>query len=211
MTIHSTANDRVMVWDRFIRFFHWSLVLGFSSAYLTAEFNEIDLHELVGYFLVLLVLSRVVWGFIGSPYARFNSFLFSFRTSLEYIHSLRSGTPTHYLGHNPLGAAMVFSLLFTLGAVFVTGLITLAGIEFEGPLLPFIKNLSDAQVYLVQDIHEILTNVMLVLIFFHVVGAISASIQHKENLILAMFSGRKHMHSNCSIQTKGKYNEKEIG
>lgn len=208
MMTNSTASDRVIVWDRFIRFFHWSLVLGFSSAYLTAEFNEIDLHKLVGYFLVLLVLSRVIWGFIGSPYARFSSFLFSFRTSLDYIHSLHTGTPIHYLGHNPLGAVMVFSLLSTLGAVFFTGMITLASIEFEGPFVPFIKNLSDAQVYLIQDIHEVLTNVMLGLIFFHIVGAVSASIQHKENLILAMFNGRKHKYFNSSIKIKGKYNEK---
>jgi cytochrome b len=124
------------------------------------------------------------------------------------IHSLRTGTPIHYLGHNPLGSAMVFSLLSTLGAVFVTGLITLASIEFEGPFLPFVRNLSDAQVYLIQDIHEVLANVMLGLIFFHIVGAVSASIQHKENLILAMFSGRKRKHFNGSIKIKRKYNEK---
>ncbi|MBL4606998.1 MAG: cytochrome b/b6 domain-containing protein [Pseudomonadales bacterium] len=204
MAAQPNPPDSVIVWDKFVRVFHWSLVTGFACAYLSAEFNVIDLHEIVGYGLIFLLLSRIVWGFIGSPYARFASFLFPLRTTLNYVQSLRSGEPAHYLGHNPLGAIMVFTLLLGLGSLFITGLITLAGIEFEGPLLLLANRLSDSQTYLIQNTHEIISTVMLVLIFLHVAGAISASIQHKENLILSMFTGRKRTQVNSANHTEEK-------
>ena len=191
MAVQRGSTDSVVVWDKGVRTFHWFLVMGFIGAYLSAEFNTIDLHEIIGYGITLLILFRVVWGFVGSPYARFTSFFFPLRVTVDYIHSLRSGSPIHYLGHNPLAAMMVFTLLFSLAVLTVTGLITLAGIEFEGPLLSLAENLPDSQIYLIQEIHEILANCMLVLIFLHISGAIVASIQHKENLILSMITGRK--------------------
>ena len=183
--------ESVSVWDVGVRGFHWSLLLVFTGAYLSAEFNEIEFHEIFGYGLIFLIIFRIIWGFVGSPYARFRSFIFSPRLTLDYIQSLHSGSPAHYLGHNPLGALMVFTLLACLNGLAFTGLITLAGIEFEGPLLSLVVNFKDELIYLIQDLHEILATVMLVLISLHVAGVVLASMQHKENLIISMFTGKK--------------------
>jgi len=114
----------VKVWDIPVRLFHWTLVLSFTLAYLTAEFHVGFIHVWLGYFLIALIVARVVWGFAGSQYARFSSFIFSPTETLAYVQSLAKNNPKHYLGHNPAGALMVFALLALLAMIFLSGLVT---------------------------------------------------------------------------------------
>lgn len=183
--------ETVKVWDLPVRLFHWSLVLGFVSAYLTAEFHIGFLHTLIGYFLCGLVLARIVWGFAGNQYARFSSFIFSPAETIAYVRSLRSGNPIHYFGHNPAGALMVFALLGTLALIFLSGLTTLAVIDFEGPLLFLINYFDDNTSYAVRHLHGWLVDAALILIPLHLLGVVSGAIQHKENLVRAMITGKK--------------------
>jgi cytochrome b len=181
----------VKVWDMPVRLFHWTMVLGFTAAYLTAKFHIGFLHTLIGYFLCILLLARVFWGFTGNQYARFNSFIFSRAETFIYLRSLVHGRPRHYFGHNPAGALMVFALLVLLMLIFLTGLITLAVIDFEGPFL-FLENyFSDAASYAVHHLHGWLIDAALLLIALHVIGVAAGSIQHKENLVKAMITGKK--------------------
>jgi len=182
---------QVKVWDVPVRVFHWTLVAGFVVAYLSAEMHKMGLHVWVGYALVALLLFRVVWGFIGNRYARFKSFIFSPQETLAYVRSLRGGHAKHYYGHNPAGALMVFALLALLLAIFGTGLLTLAVIDFEGPLLFLANDVSDETAYLFRDAHDWMVNIALLLIPLHLLGVVSGSLQHKENLLRAMVTGMK--------------------
>lgn len=181
----------VKVWDLPVRLFHWSLVIGFSLAYFTAEFHLGFLHTLIGYFLCVLILARVVWGFVGSQYARFSSFVFSPSETLSYARALVRGSPRHYLGHNPAGALMVFALLGVLALIFISGLVTLAVIDFEGPLLFLSDYLSDEASYSSHHLHGWLVDAVLLLIPLHLLGVVGGSVQHKENLVKAMITGYK--------------------
>jgi cytochrome b len=182
---------KVRVWDLPIRLFHWSLVAGFITAYLSAKYRAGDLHTLVGYALCILLAVRVFWGIVGGKYARFNSFIFSPVETLNYLRGMLQGHPRHYLGHNPAGALMVFALLLLLALIFMTGLITLAVIDFEGPLLGAINYFDDNASYALRHIHGLLTNIGLALISLHLVGVMWGGIQHKENLVRAMITGNK--------------------
>ncbi len=182
---------QMKVWDLPVRVFHWSLVAGFATAYLSAEFHKMTLHVWVGYGLIALLAFRLVWGFIGNPYARFKSFIFSPQETLAYVASLRSGHPKHYYGHNPAGALMVFALLALLLAIFSSGLVTLAAIDFEGPLLFLANSVSDETAYFFRHAHDWLVNIALLLIPLHLLGVVSGSLQHKENLVRAMVTGMK--------------------
>jgi cytochrome b len=184
-------NEIVKVWDVPTRLFHWTLVLSFASAYLTAEFHVGFLHTLIGYFLCVLLLARVVWGFAGNQYARFKSFIFSPQETLAYLRSLVKNNPRHYFGHNPAGALMVFGLLALLLLIFLTGLVTLAVIDFEGPLLFLADSFDDEASYAVRHLHGWLINIALVMIPLHLLGVLVGSIQHKENLVRAMVTGKK--------------------
>lgn len=187
----STSAAMVRVWDRVVRVFHWSLLIVFTTMYIAAQSNEIEIHSLVGYLLLALVLVRLIWGVIGSEHARFRSFAYSPRTVLLYLKNIVSGHPQRFIGHNPAGAIMVFMLLLVLSGLVLTGLITEATIEFTGPLLGFTQGIDDQLAYDIQKIHQVLADVSLWLIGFHIVGVLLACIQHRENLVRAMVTGYK--------------------
>jgi cytochrome b len=188
----------VRVWDVPTRLFHWTLVLSFTCAYLTAEFHLGFLHTLIGYFLCVLLLARVIWGFAGNQYARFSSFIFSPQETLAYLRSMMHNNPRHYFGHNPAGALMVFALLALLVLIFLTGLVTLAVIDFEGPLLFLADVFDDEASYAVRHLHGWLIDIALVIIPLHLLGVAVGSFQHKENLVRAMLTGKKKNISSSS-------------
>lgn len=185
------SNSQVKVWDLPIRLFHWTLVAGFVTAYVSGEFRHGDVHVLVGYALCVLLAVRLVLGFAGGHYARFSSFIFSPAETIEYLRSMRAGNPKHYFGHNPAGALMVFALLALLAIIFMTGLMTLGVIDFEGPLAFMANDVSDDTAYAIYELHEFLTNFAVALVALHVMGVVVGSVQHKENLVRAMVTGRK--------------------
>ena len=103
---------RILVWDVPTRVFHWLLVLSFTVAFLTAESERTrDIHVLSGYILLGLLAFRLLWGFIGTRYARFGSFLFGPGEVVSYVRSLVKHKPAHYLGHNPAGSVAIWLLL----------------------------------------------------------------------------------------------------
>ena len=192
---------QVRVWDVPVRLFHWSLVLGFVLAYLSAEVHILDAHVLIGYFLMALLLFRVVWGVAGNRYARFSSFIFSPGETLAYMRSMFGRHPVkHYLGHNPAGALMTFALLALLTLIFFTGLVTQAAIDFEGPLLFLANWVSDDTSYFLRHAHDFFVDVALLLIPLHLMGVVGGSIWHNENLVWAMVTGMKKVVAPHSTQ-----------
>jgi cytochrome b len=109
------ASDRVRVWDPLVRVFHWSLVGAFAVAWLTADELQ-PVHEIAGYVVAGFVAFRLVWGVVGSRYARFAQFLRGPSATLAYLGDAARGRERRYLGHNPAGAAMMVALLVTLSA-----------------------------------------------------------------------------------------------
>ena len=181
----------VKVWDRFLRFFHWTLVLCFATAFISGELHASTLHVMAGYLLCILLVARVYWGFKGGEYARFRAFMFPISEAIEYLRSMLKGSPKHYYGHNPAGALMVFTLLGMLVLILASGLLTLGTIDFEGPLVFLANRVSDGTSYAFRDLHEILPNIALALVALHLLGVLVGSIQHKENLVRAMLTGKK--------------------
>jgi cytochrome b len=198
------GNGAVQVWDLFIRIFHWTLALSFVTAFISGELGVMALHVLIGYLICVLLVSRLFWGFKGSEYARFSSFFFSVDETRAYVRGMLKGRPQHYFGHNPAGALMVFTLLALLILILMSGLLTLAAIDYEGPLLFLANRVSDEASYAFRGIHEFLPIVGLVLVVLHILGVAAGSIQHKENLVRAMLTGKKPAlsHSDSSNQNE---------
>lgn len=169
----ATATTRV--WDPAIRVFHWSLAAAFAAAWATAE-EATGLHQVLGYGILALIGARLIWGAVGPPHARFASFVRGPGAVAAYLSDLVHGRARRYLGHNPAGAAMILALLGGLLTVAVTGwAMTVPGVGGEG----------------VEELHEAAATFMLVLVTGHVLGVVASSLLHRENLVLAMLTGRK--------------------
>ena len=187
MTETGTITSRVYVWDPFVRLFHWTLVVAFTVAYLTED--PLIVHVWAGYVVGMLLVVRVVWGFLGSPHARFSDFLFTPAVTLRYVRNLvLFRSDERHLGHSPGGGYMVILLLAFLAATVVTGLIVYGGEQQAGPLAGmFTEETGEA----VEEWHELFANITLALIFIHIAAVILASFAYRENLVRAMVTGYK--------------------
>jgi cytochrome b len=172
----SARSDRTLVWDLPTRVFHWLLAATFAGAYLTSEGERLrDVHMLLGYSAAGLVIFRVLWGLVGTRYARFTSFPLSPRAAFDYVRSLVSLSPRHYFGHNPAGSWAILGMLALIAGTALTGWAN--AIEI-GP-----KWMEDA--------HELFANATIALIVVHVGAVIVSSLLHRENLPRAMVTGYK--------------------
>ncbi len=191
----------VRVWDPLVRVFHWSLVTGFVIAWLTAEELSL-LHEWSGYVIAGLIGLRLLWGLIGSHYARFTQFVRGPGMVMNYLKALVTGREKRYLGHNPAGAAMIIALLITLLATAYTGWLTAnptrLGVTAAPPSIVSSALADDdgdddrrSGDKWVKEVHEALANLMLVLAGLHIGGIVLTSYRHRENLARAMVTGNK--------------------
>lgn len=172
-----TAPPKVLVWDAPTRVFHWMLAASIAGTWLTAESERLrDVHVLLGYTALALLLFRILWGFAGTRYARFASFAFRPGAVLSYLKSLLRGSPDHHVGHNPAGSWAIYALL---------ALVFLAGAS------GWLANTDTAPEWL-SELHEGIAGTLLALIGIHIAGAVASSLLHRENLILAMLTGYKH-------------------
>lgn len=166
----------VKVWDPFVRIFHWSLAALFAAAFITGDEAE-WLHVRIGYAILTLLAFRVAWGVVGPRHARFASFVRRPRAVLGYLREVALLRAPRYLGHNPAGGAMIVALLALLSATGLTGYLMTTDAFWGSKVL--------------EEVHEAFANLTIVAVVLHVLGVLVASFEHRENLIKAMFTGRK--------------------
>lgn len=159
-----------------VRIFHWSLVGLFAFAFFTGD--EWDrAHEIAGYAIAGLVAFRLVWGFVGSRHARFADFIRTPRTVLAFLRDTARLRAPRHLGHNPAGGAMVVALLAAISIISATGYMMTTDAYWG--------------VGWVEEVHEVAVFATLGLVALHVAGVAIASVEHRENLVASMFTGRK--------------------
>ena len=178
-------------------------------------------HVLIGYVFTINLLWRLIWAFIGSPTARWGAILpigSSYLNELRaYIASCKAGQPRQYLGHNPLGKIAVTLLLFLLLIQAITGLVV-AGTDIfyppigswianwiaapgidPGTLMPYAKDTYNMVAYDEMrafrkpfiTVHYYGFYVLLGVIAVHILAVVVAEIKEGNNLISAMFNGKK--------------------
>jgi len=192
----------VRVWDRFVRFAHWSLVASYFVAYVSSD--VLALHAWSGYAVAAIVAARVLWGVVGPRYARFTSFVYPWSKVVAYTVALLTFRAPRYLGHSPAGGAMVVVLLVVLTLTSLSGMAALAQARGEGPLAPWLAEAVVATAWagddegagergdtVMKSLHEALANLSLLLIAIHIAGVLFVSLVHGENLIRAMIDGTK--------------------
>ena len=180
---------QAIIWDLPTRIFHWLLVISFSVAWISYDDNRfLFVHVYGGYVFTSLLLFRLVWGIIGTHYARFHTFAYDYTSVMSYLKSLLTGSAMRHIGHNPIGGWAIF-LMLTLGLLAgITGLLVLGGEEGHGPL----RHLVSYDIGInAREFHEAIAWTLLSITAIHLVGVVVESVIHKDNLIWAMFTGKK--------------------
>lgn len=180
----------VKVWDLFVRVSHWLIVLLVASAWLSSEIGDAELkwHSWNGYALFVLVLSRLVWGVVGSTTARYSSFIKAPKHALMYLRDMYKGNEAEYIGHNPAGGWMALMLWMVLITQAVTGMFSSDDIIFDGPFSFYV---SSSTVSTITGIHHLLFNVLVLLVMFHVFAVFYHQRIKNEKLVQAMITGVK--------------------
>ena len=168
--------QKILVWDWPVRLGHWLMVGGFIIAWLTAESETFRLvHAVSGGMVLAVATFRLPWGFIGSRYARFVDFVRGPTALKEYAAGLLKLEPEHHVGHNPAGG---WAIVLLLGLGILTGLAGWA-------------NYNDLGGNWLEELHEGLAATMLTVVFVHLIGVVSGSLLHGENLVRTMITGCK--------------------
>lgn len=193
----TTRDSRpIRVWDLPLRVFHWALALSFGAAYLVAESERLrQIHVMFGYTVLGLIAFRLIWGLVGTRYARFSSFLFGPRAALTYLQSIARGAPERHVGHNPAGSYAVYAILVLGLLTGVSGYCTLNEIGGDGAA----------------DFHEVVANTWLVVVVVHIAGVIVSSLAHRENLARAMITGYKRFSGSAPDAPQGSPSHMAIG
>jgi len=162
---------QVKVWDLPLRLFHWLLVLAIALAFLSSEedgpLNQ--WHILAGWVAGILIVFRMVWGFVGGEHSRFTDFIRPSRIKYHVAGLFRrEAEPT--LGHNPLGGISVVILLALVALTVWTG-------AFGGESA--------------EDVHELVAWTLLAFVGLHIAAVVIMSLLQRENLVSAMITGRK--------------------
>lgn len=211
------TETRVRVWDLFVRVFHWTVAIAFFVAYFTED-DFLTVHVWAGYTIGVLVVMRIVWGFVGPKHARFSDFVCRPAKAWKYVIGLITFRAKRHLGHSPAGGVMVLLMLAGLLVTIWSGLELHAVENNAGPLAAMsLESRTAAEISLIapvfasedededngaedrngkgdefwEEIHEVVANLTLFLVILHVGGVVLASVVHRENLTRSMVSGYK--------------------
>lgn len=198
----------VRAWDLPTRLFHWTLVLLMIGAYLSRRLGDPSMtwsgglpklafdgtgltwHKGIGYAILILIVYRVLWGFVGGSTARFSAFVAGPAKALGYGRDFASGRPRHFLGHNPLGGTMVIVLLAALAGQAMLGLMSYDDHDtMDGGALA--SRVGDAWSAVFTRWHMKAFDVILILVAAHIAANLVYLLWKRENLIRPMVTGRK--------------------
>ena len=194
----------IKVWDLPTRVFHWALVARVGLSYLTGEFGGFDfvmpltkdlianmtVHMWSGLAILTLVLFRVVWGFVGSSTARFSDFVAGPGTIISYLTGLMKRVVKFSAGHNPAGGAMMVLMLILLLVQSGLGLFAKED-DFFGIAGPLNGLVSEDAAKILTRRHQQVWGYIELLVLVHIAANLLYWLVLKQNLIVAMFTGKK--------------------
>ena len=178
----------VRIWDLPTRIFHWVLVVLVVVCYLSGDNGRFDIHIPAGQALLVLVVARVLWGFVGSEPSRFRAFVRPIGEIAAYVRTLGKRAPGHHPGHNPLGGLSVVALLAVLLLQAGLGIfaVDVDGLH-EGPL-SFLVSYDAARE--AAELHGDVVDVLLALVGLHLAAILFYRVFKRERLVKPMVTGR---------------------
>ena len=178
----------VLIWDLPVRVFHWTFASSLTGALAVSLLGSDDSpafswHAVLGLTAAALAALRVVWGWIGTKYARFAAMSYRPAQIAGYFAGVVTGQDTRHVGHNPGGVvAMVLMLLLVFGLA-ATGVLLGLG--------------HDAA----KELHEGLAWGILAVVVMHLVGLAVHTVRFRENIAATMVHGSQRATPESAIES----------
>lgn len=186
--VREAGQPSKQLWDAGVRIFHWLLAICFLVSWQTASPDTFLIHKISGYTILSLLLFRIGWGMWGGETARFAQFVKGPRAILGYARNLGKRQPSHWQGHNPVGALAVLALILLLLAQVGSGLFSSdVDVLMEGPLA---SHISFEASRAAAGAHEAIFNIALLVVILHIAAVLFYLAWKRENLIGPMVTGR---------------------
>jgi len=168
------------VFDWPTRLFHWLFAGIFVVVFLITKTIDDEspvfaYHMLLGFLLAGIVGLRVVWGLIGSRYARFSSFALNPFDLIAYFKRLFGKQPVTDLGHNPASSWAALVMMASALGLALTG---------------YAMTNRGGQEAL-KDVHELLANAFAITAILHVAGVFFHAHKHQDAIGMSMIDGQK--------------------
>lgn len=187
--------SKTLIFDLPTRLFHWSFAGFFAISYIITnvaddESSVFPYHALSGICLVSILILRLIWGIVGTKYAKFSSYKLNPADLMAYLKAIITGQSKRSLGRNPASSwAAITMMLMALG-LGLTGYLMASGSGSRN----------------IKEIHELLANGFFIVVLLHIAGVVLHTLRHKDPIAVSMITGRKER---TETDTQGITNPKE--
>lgn len=182
--------NKLLIWDIPVRLFHWLLVISLLASWYTSDGERglIDYHLKLGYFILGLIIFRIIWGVFGTKYAKFSQFIPKRAALFNYLQNFKQEKNYTTVGHNPLGGLMVVFMLALILSQAISGLFMHDDVFTAGP---YYESASSSVQRFMSFIHNNVFDVIIIVSILHISAVFYYLLVKKANLILPMITGYK--------------------
>ena len=180
----------IVVWSRFIRVWHWLLVINIVLLFISGAFKIQQLHVALGIITVILAFSRVFHGFLAKGHSSFSSFIQSPKRVIDYAVKSLKRKEENYLGHNPLAGYVMTFIIFS---IIITGFVGMGVFIIDKELFTSLNSVGDIDKInkTFSKIHSVMSFLISGSIILHLTGVIRHIYVKKENIVKSMINGKK--------------------
>ena len=182
--MHQTDQEKdnqFKVWDLSLRVFHFILIILIIGSYISAKLDMLNIHQYFGVSILGLIFFRILWGFIGSYYSKFESFNISIKGALTQFSKKNQNKSIR----TPLGSFSTLTFIIVLIGLSISGLFSSDDVLYDAPL----AHLASNYVYLWTDIHNLLHFFLYFLVGTHILAILYYQIIKKHKIIQRMTDG----------------------
>jgi cytochrome b len=186
------------IWSTTNRVIHILLIVTFAITYILADDDYLRYHATFAILFGLVVLFRIVWGFIGPKYSKFKDFNFKLSELKEYLMSPFSNIKQH-IGHNPASSWAII-LMFLFGFLAILSGMLAFGAEHHHGVFAYMYSESFKEMEIFEEIHEVSANALVAVIVVHIIGALIDKYIKGNDAINSMIDGYKITIGDYSIK-----------
>jgi cytochrome b len=185
-------NDKVYVWNWSARIIHWMIAISFTTAFITSFYeNMLHDHVALGFIFGIMIIYRIIWGFIGPKYAQFKHFMLK---PSDFIFYFKEKVQNRWrkipAGHNPASSWYTIWAM-VMGTIIVISGLLLYGIQEAKGVLSYLNDSYTGYIGILEIIHQYSAYIFVVWVVIHITGVLIEQFWHKTHMVFAMITGYK--------------------